>query len=149
MNLLSEITLRWYDDSSLIAEDRRELVERFMNSLGITRGVASDLFEVLLIYKAKGDSITSQELKKEIIKLRENRKCISNDSITLRNIQIWLKYFIKIGLIEKIGGRYLFKGNRKPSVVFKENVRPEVIDKSADYMQRLLERLEAAYEIKK
>jgi hypothetical protein len=149
MNQLCEITLRWYDDSSLITDDRRELVERFMDSLGISRGVASDLFEVLLLSKAKGDSLTSQEIKKGIIKLREKRKDVSDDSLTLRNIQIWVKYFRNMGLIEKVGGRYLFKGNKKPSAVFKDNVKPEIIDKSAEYIERILEKLEKEYEIKK
>jgi hypothetical protein len=52
-------------------------------------------------------------------------------------------------MIEKIGSRYTFKGNRKPSTVFRENVKPQVIDKSADYVCRVLERLEEEYGIKK
>ena len=73
MNLLSEITLRWYDDSSLMLEDRRELVELFLDSLGVSRDVASDVFEVLLLAKAKNISLTSNQIKKEIIDLRNKR----------------------------------------------------------------------------
>jgi hypothetical protein len=149
MNLLSQITLKWYDDSSLIAEDRRELVELFLDSIGITREVAADIFELLLIARSKGLSLTSRDIMEGIIEMRAHRGCAPDDSLTLRNIQIWLKYFRSLGLLEKIGGRYFFKGNKKPSAVFRESVKPEVIDKSADYLARVLEKLEDRYNIKK
>ena len=52
-----------------------------------------------------------------------------------------------LGMVEKIGGRYLFRGNKKPSSVFRENVKPEVIDKSSEYLCRILEELEDRYGI--
>ena len=149
MNLLSEITLKWYDDSSLMLEDRRELVELFLNSLGVSRDVAADVFEALLLAKAGNISLTSNQLKTEIIKLRNKRGLDVDKGLSLRNIQLWLKFFRKLGMVEKIGGRYLFKGNKKPAVVFRENVKPEVVDKSTEYLCRLLEELENRYEIKK
>jgi hypothetical protein len=149
MNLLSQITLKWYDDSSLMAEDRRELVELFLDSAGITREIAADIFELLLIARSKGLSLTSREIRDGIAEMRERRGKSPDDSLTLRNIQIWLKYFRNLGLLEKIGGRYFFKGNKKPSAVFREYVKPEVIDKSADYLARVLEKLEDRYGIKK
>ena len=148
MNLLSELTLKWYDDSSLMLEDR-ELVELFLDSLGISRGIAADVFEVLLRAKAKNISMSSKEIRNEVLDLRKQRKQSPDDSSTLRNVQLWIKYFRKIGMLEKVGDRYLFKGNRKPSLVFRENVKPEVIDKTAEYLIRALERLEECYEIKK
>ena len=149
MNLLSEITLKWYDDSSLMLEDRRELVGLFLDSLGITRDCAGDIFEALLLAKSKNISLSTAEIRKSVKDLRSERGQRPDDSLTTRNVQIWLKYFRNIGLIERIGDRYLFKGNRKPSIVFKENVTPEVIDKSSDYLKRVLEKLEERYEIKK
>jgi len=148
MNLLSEITLKWYDDSSLMLEDR-ELVTLFLDSLGITRDIAADVFEVLLMAKSKNVSLTSAEIRNAVIDLRKKRKKNPDDSSTLRNIQIWIKYFRNIGMVERVGDRYLFKGNKKPSIVFKENVKPELIDKSSDYLGRVLERLEQCYLIKK
>ena len=149
MNLLSEITLKWYDDSSLMLEDRRELVELFLDSLGVSRDVAADVFEALLQAKAGNISLTSTQLKTEIIELRNKRGLDVDKGLSLRNIQLWLKFFRKLGMVEKIGGRYLFKGNKKPAVVFRENVKLEVVDKSAEYLCRLLEELENRYEIKK
>jgi hypothetical protein len=149
MNLLSQITLKWYDDSSLIADDKRELVERFLDSIGVTRVIAADIFELLLIARSKGLSLTSKEIMDGIIEMRTARGQSADDSLTLRNIQIWLKYFRGLGMLEKIGGRYFFKGNKKPSAVFRDTVKPEVIDKSADYLARVLEKLEDRYNIKK
>jgi len=147
MNLLSEITLRWYDDSSLMLEDRRELVELFLDSLGVSRDVASDVFEVLLLAKAKNISLTSNQIKREIIDLRNKRNRDPDEGLSLRNIQLWLRFFRMLGMVEKIGGRYLFRGNKKPSSVFRENVKPEVIDKSSEYLCRILEELEDRYGI--
>jgi hypothetical protein len=149
MNLLSEITLKWYDDSSLMTEDKRALVELFLDSIGITRETAADIFEVLLIAKAKDISITSSQIREGIIELRTQRGKEIDKSLTRRNIQIWIKFFRKLGFLEKIGNMYTFKGNRKPSTVFRENVKPQVIDNSADYIARILEKLEDKYKIKK
>jgi hypothetical protein len=149
MNLLSQITLKWYDDSSLMAEERRELVELFLDSIGITREVAADIFELLLIARSKGLSLTSKDIMEGITEMMAHRGKSPDESLTLRNIQIWLKYFRNLGMLEKIGGRYFFKGNKKPSAVFRDTVKPEVIDKSADYLARVLEKLEERYDIKK
>lgn len=149
MNLLSEITLKWYDDSSLIVEDRRELVELFLDSLGISRESAADIFEVLLIAKSKDMSLTTNQIKEQIIELRTTRGKETDKNLTLRNIQIWIKFFRKIGFLEKVGSRYLFKGNMRPSKVFRENVKPQVIDNSCEFLGRVLEKLEENYKIKK
>jgi hypothetical protein len=149
MNLLSEITLRWYDDTSLMIEERRELVELFLKSTGVTRDVAADIFEVLLLAKAKNISLTSEEIKKEIIGLRKKRGRQTDEGLTLRNIQLWLKFFRDLGMVERLGNRYMFRGNKKPSTVFMENVKPDVIDRSADYLCRLLTELEKRYRIEK
>jgi len=149
MNLLSQITLKWYDDSSLMTEDRRALVELFLDSIGITRETAADIFEVLLVAKAKDISITSLQIRGGIIELRTQRGREIDKSLTMRNIQIWIKFYRKIGFLEKIGNMYTFKGNRKPSTVFKEYIKPQVIDNSADYIGRILEKLEDKYRIRK
>lgn len=149
MNLLSEITLRWYDDSSLIVEDRRELVELFINSLGITRETAADIFEVLLIAKSKDMSLTTNQIKEAVIELRTARGKDVDRNLTMRNIQIWIKFFRELGFLEKVGRRYLFKGNQNPSKVFRENVKPQIVDNSCEFLARVLEKLEENYRIKK
>jgi len=148
MNLLSDIRLKWYDDSSLMLKDSRKLIELFLDSLGITRDVPADIFEVLLIAKSSGIGLTTSEIKGGIIKLRKKRNGSIEKGLSERNIQIWLKFFRDLELVERIGSRYLFSGNKKPSTIFKERTKPEVIDKSADYIYRLLKGIERGYEIK-
>ena len=148
MNLLSDIRLKWYDDESLLLENPRDLASLFLDCLGVSRKTAVDVFEVLLIAKSKGVGLTSEEIKSDIIALRKKRKEPVEDSLTLRNIQIWLKFFRELELIEKLGFRYMFSGNKKPSDAFIEKTKPEVIDRSAAYIHRLLKAVEKGYEIK-
>jgi len=146
MNLLAEIRLRWYDDSSLMLEDDRELIELFLNSLGVSRKVAADIFEVLLYARKRDEGLTSEELRDEIIKLREKNKTKNiNKGLTKRNLQIWLRFFQDIELVERYGSRYRFAKNKKPSTAFKKYTKPQVIDKSSDYMLRLLGEIESRY----
>lgn len=149
MNLLSEIHLRWYDDSTLMLEDKRELVKLFLNTVGVSRDVAADVFEVLLLTKMEGIALTTSEIKDEIIKLRRGRGLDTQKGLTNRNIQIWLKFFRDIELAQRIGDRYFFSGNKKPSTVFIEHTKPNIIDKTSDYIARLLEEIEQRYGIRK
>ena len=150
MNLLSDMRLKWYADTSLALDDRREIVEIFMDSIGVTRDVAVDMFEILLMAKADDIALTREEIKKQILDLREKRGVKdTKKGLTDRNIQIWLKFFRDIEFIERIGRRYVFKGNKKPSDVFIENTKPEIIDKTVDYVHRLLGELENRYDINK
>lgn len=150
MDIISDIRLRWYDESSLMLEDERGLLELFLNSLGVSRKVAIDLFEVLLLAKKKGISITTRDIKKDILGLRKERKEKNPEKgLTERNIQIWLKFFRDLDLVESIGDRYLFAGNKRPSRVFIEKTKPEVVDRSCDYIHRLLLEIEDRYGIKK
>jgi hypothetical protein len=148
MNLLSDIRLRWYDDSSLHIENRRELLELFLDSLGVSRDVAADIFEVLLIARAKGISLTPAEIREGVLQLRERRGAKVDRSMSNRNMQIWLRFFRELELIERIGSRYHFSGNKKPSILFLERTKPKVIDKSVDYIHRLLQEVEKGYSIK-
>ncbi len=150
MKLLSDIRLRWYDDRSLMLDRDRELIELLLDSLGVSRTVAADIFEVLLKSKKKDLGLTSEEIKQEIVKLRKRRKIKDPEKgLTKRNLQIWLKFFRDIDLVERFGFRYRFTGNKKPSTAFKEYTKPEVIDKSADFIYRLLKEIEGRYGVKK
>lgn len=149
MNLLSEIHLKWYDDSSLMTEDRKELVKLFLNTIGASRDVAADIFEILLLTNAEDIALTTVEIKKEIIKLRKKKGPDNEKGLTGRNIQIWLKFFRDIELVQRIGDRYFFTGNKRPSTVFIEYIKPNIIDKTSDYIARLLEEIEDRYEIRK
>lgn len=148
MNLLADIRLRWYDDSGLMSKDPRALIGLFLDSMGVTRDVPVDLFEVLLTAKSMGVGLTTSEIKKGIIKLRKKRKEGEGKGLSDRNIQIWLKFFRDLDLVDRIGSRYMFSGNKNPSTLFKEKTKPEIIDKSADYIYRLLREIEGSYEIR-
>ena len=150
MKLLADINLKWYDDTALMLEDREELVKLFLDCLGVSRDVAIDMFEVLLIAKSDGISLTSREIKNEIIKLRKSRGVEDpKKGLSDRNIQIWLKFFRDLEMVERLGDRYLFKKNKIPSKVFIEKTKPEVIDKCSDFIYRLLQEIEKRYEIEK
>ena len=149
MNLLSDIRLRWYDDSSLLKENPRELVELFMKSIGISSEVAIDLFEVMLMAKSRDIGLTRRDIKSNIIELRNSRKTKNaEDGLTDRNIQIWLKYFMDIKLVDRIGKRYRFTNNKKPSVAFSQYTKP-LVDESVLYVEKILKKLEEEYKIKK
>ncbi len=146
---MSEIHLRWYDDSSLMLEDKRELVKLFLSTMGVSRDVAADVFEILLLTSAGDIAFTTAEIKEEIIKLRKKRGVDPGKGLSNRNIQIWLKFFRDIELVQRIGDRYFFSGNKRPSTVFIENTKPNIIDRTSDYISRLLEEIERRYEIRK
>jgi len=148
MNLISDVRLKWYDESCLGVEENRELVRILLDSLGVTRDVASDIFEVLLMAKSDGISITSKEIKDRVIDLRNERKVKKPaEGLTDRNIQLWLRFFREIDLVERVGSRHLFSGNKKPSKVWMEKTKPNIIDKSAENIHKILLELERRYEI--
>ncbi len=146
MNPLFDIRLRWYDDTSLNEDDKRKLSELFLKTLGVTSEVAVDIFEALLTARADNRAITVREIKQAVVENRKQRGCPLS-GLTERNIQIWMKFFRDIGLIkyvEKMGDRYIFPGNKKPSEVFEEYTKPQVAS-SLNYIKRVLEKTEDAY----
>ena len=148
MNLKSDVRLKWYDESCLGVEENRELVRILLDSLGVTRDVALDVFEVLLMAKSDGISMTGREIKDRVIGLRKERKVKKpKKGLTDRNIQLWLRFFREIDLIERVGSRHLFSGNKKPSKVWMEKTKPNIIDKSAENIHKILLELEKRYEI--
>jgi len=148
MKLLSDITLRWYDESSLAEDDPRRLVELFLDSMGITSDVAIDLFEVLAVARAEDTALTAKQIRDAIVNLRSMRKVENPEKgLTARNIQVWLKHFRRLKLVDKLGERYHFKGNKKPGKAFSDETKP-VIEESVRYVERVLKKVEEAYRIK-
>jgi hypothetical protein len=149
-NKVSEISLRWYNDTTLLTENPAKLTKLFLNSIGITSGIASDIFEVLVKYNAKGVAPTTKEIEKEIVEKNKDKEGGEGDEKSLRIIQIWLKYFREIKLIDKIGskkkGRYVFSGNKKPSEAFMLYTKPLIIDESVKYSEKILKKMEEKYE---
>ena len=143
-NLISDIHLRWYDETSLLTEKPKKLIKLFLESVGIRSDAAARIFEVLVKYNAKGVAPTSKEMIKEILKNEEDK----NEKATVRITQIWLKYFREIKLIDKIGGkngRYVFSGNKKPSEAFMLYTKPLIIDESVNYSEKILKKMEGKY----
>jgi len=148
MKPLSDIQLRWFDDSALLTEDPRELLELFLSSIGITSDVARDLFEVLLISRHHDLALTTRGVKDNILELRRRRRVKDAErGLTDRNVQVWLTYFNKIGLVDSVAGKHRFTGNKKPSRAFSEDVRP-VVEESLKFAERVLQKVEGAYRIK-
>ena len=144
---LASIKLRLYDDSALLLYDRRNKLEVFLSSIGITSDVAADLFEALLLSKSREIPLTTSQLREGIVRLRNSKKLEDPEfGLTDRNIQIWLKNFQSIGLIEVSNGRHRFHGNRTPSKTFKRT--RHIVDESLNMSEKILLDLEKAYGIK-
>ncbi len=149
MKPIFDINIRWYDDTTMETENRRELTEQFLKALGITSDVACDILEVMLIAKGKDITLTTENIKKEILNARKKRGMKDvKKGLTDRNIQIWMRYFREIKLIDRMGSRYVFTGNKSPSTAFRENTKP-LIDDGVEYIEQVLEKLEEKYGIKK
>jgi len=151
MSMLSSITLRWYSDDELLKENPRELIDLFLNSIGVTRKIAGDVFEILLIARMKNLPLTSEEIRKEVIELRKKRKELNimdgdiEESASKRNIQVWIKFFKDIKMVETIKNRYIFSGNKLPSEVFESYTKPLIIDESAKFIINVLRKIEEKY----
>jgi hypothetical protein len=147
MKLLSDIHLKWYDESSLLEEDQRKLLELFLESLGITSDVARDLLHVLFAARAQDTALSGRQVRDAMVTLRKMRNVVDAErGLTMRNIQVWLKYFSDIRLVEKIGSRYHFKSNKKPSRAFSEGTKP-LVDESVKYVEKLLKKVEESFNI--
>lgn len=147
MKLLADIKLRWYDESALMADDSRQILEYFLDSIGVTADVARDLMEVMLMARARDVPLTTQEVKAGVVELRRRRGVADPEfGMTDRNIQIWLKYFETIGLFDDIDGKHRFTANKKPSEAFKKT--RQVVNESLKYSEKLVSKLEEAYRIK-
>lgn len=155
MPLLSKIELCWFSDDELLTENPRTLLELFLKSIGASKGTASDIFEILLISKRKGIHLTSNEIRNEVIEMRKKRKISKEfegeieDSLSERNVQVWLKFFKDIKMIECINDRYFFSGDKFPSDVFEVYVKPLIIDETLKFIERLLKKTEEGYGLKK
>ncbi|MFC2162637.1 hypothetical protein ACFLRF_03070 [Candidatus Altiarchaeota archaeon] len=147
-DLLADIKLRWYDESSLLTDDKRELIELFLDSIGVTSNVARDLMEVMINARARDTALGAGQIKILIMELRRRRK--DKDpmwGLTDRNLQVWLKYFQTIRLLDTFGGSYRFTGNKKPSKAFKDYTL-QVVRESAAFSGRVLEKIDEAYALR-
>ncbi|MCX6695326.1 MAG: hypothetical protein NTU61_03435 [Candidatus Altiarchaeota archaeon] len=148
MKPIADIQFRWFDDSSLLTDDPREALEVFLGSIGVTSDVALDLFEVLLISRHHDLALSTREIKANIVELRKRRRVRELEKgLTDRNIQVWLSYFNRIGLIDSLGGKHRFTGNKKPSRAFREETMP-LVEECLKFSERALLKVEEYYKIK-
>ncbi|MFH0861195.1 MAG: hypothetical protein V1921_08330 [Candidatus Altiarchaeota archaeon] len=144
MKPVSDIRLRWYDDTRLQEDSPRKLIEIFLESVGISSETATDMLEALFIAKSEGRSLTTSEIKSMVEDMRGKRK--APGGLTERNIQIWLKYFRDIKLVGRVKSRHMFLNNRLPSELFDDYTRA-IIDESVSYTIRSLQKIEKAYDL--
>ena len=148
MKPVFDITLRWYDDSSFLEDDPERQIELLLDSIGITSDVAVDIFHVLVVARAEDRALTARQIRDAVVNLREMQGLKNPEKgLTMRNIQVWLKNFKKIKLIDRIGGMYRFKGNKKPSKAFADETKPLIVE-STKYVEKLLKEIEESYKIK-
>lgn len=145
---LVEFKLKWFDHSSLYTENQAEILCLSLLSLGITAPPAREVFWVLLLGHKKGLRLSVKQVRDLIYEKRkkEGEKELDR-GLGVRNIQVWLSYFQQIGLVECVGDKYLFRGDKKPSESFEKYTKP-LIEKNTDYIKQALIRLEELYEIK-
>ncbi len=145
--ILAGIKLRWYDDSSLLTDEPRELLEVFLSSIGVTSDVAKDLMEALLMARARDVSLKASELRAAILELRLRRGAKDLEfGLTDRNILVWLDFFQSIGLLDHVSGKYRFAANKRPSEAFKRT--QEVVGECVRFSAKAVSKLERAYMIK-
>lgn len=147
MDAIADLTLRWFDESNLLEKDPRTLTRTFLAALGITSDVAVDIMDVLFRVRAEDRALRTREILDEIIRLRKERKVKDKKGLGLRNIQVWVKYFKSIKLVDRVGERVRFSGNRKPSEAFSEYTKP-IIEESVSFVGKVLVKTEEAYGIK-
>ncbi|MFH1789030.1 MAG: hypothetical protein ABH834_06590 [Candidatus Altiarchaeota archaeon] len=147
METIADVTLRWFDESALMEKDPRQLTETFLASLGVTSDVAVDVMEVLFKARAEDRALRTQEILNEILKTRKERRIKAKKGLGLRNIQVWVKYFKSIKLVDRVGERVRFTGNKTPTQAFSEYTKP-VIEESVSFIEALLAKTEEAYGIK-
>jgi hypothetical protein len=143
--LLADIKLRWYDDSALIRDSPRELLDVFLDSIGVTSAVAGDLMEVLFMARARDVPLKAGEIMGGMAEVRRRRGAGSDYGMTYRNVLVWLKYFHRIGLIDCVDRKYRFSGNKTPSEAFKKT--GEVVAESLKFSGKALDGAQKAYGI--
>ncbi|MDD5111575.1 MAG: hypothetical protein PHG85_03445 [Candidatus Altiarchaeota archaeon] len=149
MKLIADFTLRLYDEGAFLEDDPRRLLELFLDSIGITSDVARDVFHILLVARASDTALSAKQIREAVVSLRNIRKETEPEKgLTMRNVQVWLRYFRDIRLADNLGSLYRFRGNKMPSRAFSDGTRPLVLA-SLDYAEKLLRRVEGAYSIGK
>lgn len=141
--VLADVKLRWFDDSTLLTDNPERLLECSLRSLGVHSKTGFDVFRVLLASHKAGLKVSAKEVHAQVEALRARRGDRDRKGLTLRNIQVWLKFYQDLGFLENIHDKYMFRAAKNPSDCFNEYTAP-IIDSSIAYTRRALSKMEEA-----
>src|SRR3989338_4312735 len=121
---LSEITLRKYERPGKLSE--RELVRKICLSLGLlqpgdSRDVMVDVLHVLLKAKKKQESMTTEEIEKEVIEERKKHR-LPVHGVAKSNISRQLRRLKEMLLVEKHADAYRITEFEDLDVLFEQKI---------------------------
>lgn len=140
---LSELTFRKYEKPENMA--KRAVVKKLCLSLGLlqpgdSRDVIVDIFHALIIEAKNEKFITSEEVRKKVIELREKEK-LPLIGIASSNVRRQLKRLRDIFLVEKIRNKYRVTEFQSLSEIFQDKVMgyllPSIITRVKDYISEI------------
>jgi len=143
---LSEITLRRYEKPYELS--KRELVRKLCLSLGLlqpgdSRDVVVDVLYVLLLAKKNKQELTSAEITKRVIKLRENEK-LPMLGIAASNIRRQLLRLRDLFIIEKVKNNYRITEFLPLSETFENKIEkffvPNILERLKLYLKEVDEK---------
>jgi hypothetical protein len=133
---LAEITLRRYEKP--YSTSKRELIRKICLSIGLlqpgdSRDIIVDILHVLLEAKKSKKTMSSEEIKDRVIKLRKSQK-LALKGVASSNIRRQLKRLKDLFLIEKIQNDYRITEFEDLNIIFEKKIK-EI------YLKSILERV--------
>jgi hypothetical protein len=133
---LAEITLRRYEKP--YSTSKRELIRKICLSIGLlqpgdSRDIIVDILHVLLDAKKSKKTMSSEEIKDRVIKLRKSQK-LALKGVASSNIRRQLKRLKDLFLIEKIQNDYRITEFEDLNIIFEKKIK-EI------YLKSILERV--------
>ncbi|VVB52437.1 Uncharacterised protein [uncultured archaeon] len=144
MKPLFDVSLRWFDDGTLLVEEPRQILEQFLLSLGVSAPVAADVLEVFVLARKADRALSLRAVMEGVAEIRRRRGAVEGKGLGERNIQVWLKWYVEIGLLEKSGRLYRFYANKLPADAFRESVKPNA-ERALAYVERAADKMQVAY----
>lgn len=140
---LAEITFRRYERPDNLSE--RDLVRKLCLSIGLlqpgdSRDVIVDILIVLLEAKRCNEELSSESIRENVIKTRENRN-LPMVGIASSNIRRQIKRLRDVFIAEKIKNNYRITEFSKLSDIMEERVQqfllPSILGRVTDYINEV------------
>ena len=140
---LMELTIRRYEPPRNM--ETRELVKKFCLSLGLlqpgdSRDIVVDILHSLLRARAERRTLTSEQIKEEVVKLRKEHK-LPLFGIASSNIRRQVKRLRDLLMVEKIRNHYRIIEFSRLSESYKEKfeqyILPSVVTRVNDYFREI------------